>query len=128
MDKQKILLVDDEKDILELFSEALEQEGYSVATAHNGNEGIEKFKGDIFDIVLSDLNMPGISGLGFLKEIKRLNSRVPFIIITAYGSIETTVQALKDGAFDYITKPVKMEEIVPIFKKASRLKKRIVLY
>jgi len=123
MDKQKILLVDDEKDILELFGEALEQEGYSVATAGNGNEGIERFKGDIFDIVLSDLNMPGISGLGFLKEIKRLDSKVPFIIITAYGSIETTIKALKDGAFDYITKPVDMEEIVPILKKAVRLKK-----
>ncbi|MBI3813729.1 MAG: response regulator [Nitrospinae bacterium] len=123
MDKQKILLVDDERDILELFGEALEQEGYSIATAGNGNEGIEKFKGDIFDIVLSDLNMPGMSGLGFLKEIKRLNSRVPFIIITAYGSVETTVKALKDGAFDYITKPVNMEEIVPILKKAVRLKK-----
>jgi DNA-binding response OmpR family regulator len=126
MDKQKILLVDDERDIRELFGEALEQEGYSVATAGDGNEGIEKFKGDIFDIVLSDLNMPGISGLGFLKEIKKLNSKIPFIIITAYGSVDTTVKALKDGAFDYITKPVDMDKILPILKKAVRLKKEAV--
>ncbi len=126
MDKQKILLVDDEKDILELFGEALRQEGYSIATAGSGNEGVEKFKTDIFDIVLSDLNMPGMSGLAFLKEIKRLDSKVPFIIITAYGSIETTVKALKDGAFDYITKPViNMNEIIPVLKKAVRLKKEL---
>ena len=126
MDKQKILLVDDENSILTLFGEVLEREGYGVTLAESGEKGIEKFKADAFDVVISDLYMPGISGIDFLEEVRRLDNKIPFIIITGYGSVETTIDALKKGAFDYITKPINMDEISPILKKAVSLRRETV--
>lgn len=126
MNKQKVLLVDDENSILTLFGEVLEREGYGVTLAESGEKGIEKFKADAFDVVISDLYMPGISGIDFLEEVRRLDNRIPFIIITGYGSVETTIDALKKGAFDYITKPINMDEISPILKKAVNLRRETV--
>lgn len=126
MNKQKVLLVDDENSILTLFGEVLEREGYGVTLAESGEKGIEKFKADVFDVVISDLYMPGISGIDFLEEVRRLDNRIPFIIITGYGSVETTIDALKKGAFDYITKPINMDDISPILKKAVSLRRETV--
>ncbi len=101
----KILVVDDEKFILKSLKQHLEKEGCEVLTAESGKEGIEIYGIDTPDIVLLDLNMPGISGIDTLKSLKKLNSDLIVIIITAYGDIEAAVSAIKLGAYDFVEKP-----------------------
>src|SRR4030067_3361404 len=86
--------------------------GYSVEVAQNGSEAIEKIEKDVFDLVLTDLKMPGMDGLELLKTIKGTRPEMMFILMTAYGSIETAVEAVKMGANDYITKPVNFNDLL----------------
>jgi len=113
---EKILVVDDERNILKMLKKFLTQAGYSVDTARNYEEAISKFNAERFDLVMSDMRLPGRSGLEILKFIKNKTPEVPVIIITAYGSIENAVEAMKEGAANYLTKPIEIEEMLAIVR------------
>ena len=117
----KILVVDDEAPIREMLQRGLTQiGGYSVEVAQNGQEAIEKFEKDIFDLILTDLKMPEMDGLELLKLIKGTRPEVIVIMMTAYGSIETAVEAMKGGANDYITKPIDFNELLIHISKVQK--------
>ncbi len=117
----KILVVDDEAPVREILKKGLSQMGgFSVEVAENGLEAIEKIEKDVFDLVLTDMKMPGMDGLELLKTIKGTWPDMMVILITAYGSIETAVEAMKMGANDYITKPIDLNELSIRISKAQR--------
>ncbi|MEN8263926.1 MAG: sigma-54 dependent transcriptional regulator [Nitrospirota bacterium] len=127
----KILVVDDEKFIIKSLKQHLEKEGCEVVTAESGEEGLESYKADAPDIVLLDLNMPGMGGIETLKAIKKLNSDAIVTIITAYGDIETAVSAIKMGAYDFVEKPFELNRISVLIKKAMEtvhLKREVNLF
>jgi two-component system response regulator PilR (NtrC family) len=113
-----ILVVDDELSMREFLKILLEKEGYKVSTAPEASSAIDLIRGQKFDLVLSDIKMPGMGGLSLLEKIKEMDSSLPVIMITAFASPENAVIAMKSGAFDYITKPFKVEEIIKIIKSA----------
>ncbi len=119
MIQSKILVIDDEEFITRSLKQHLEKEGCEVVTAETGEEGIEIFKSDVPDIVILDLNMPGIGGIETLKSLKKINSDIIVIIITAHGDIETAVSAIKMGAYDFVEKPFELNRISVLIKKAS---------
>ncbi|MBM4277590.1 MAG: sigma-54-dependent Fis family transcriptional regulator [Deltaproteobacteria bacterium] len=113
MEPLKILVVDDEAPLREILQRSLaKMGGFSVEVAINGQEAIEKVEKDIFDLILTDLMMPEMDGMEFLKMIKATRPEIPVIMMTAYGSIDTAVEAMKIGASDYITKPVDLKDLL----------------
>jgi len=122
-DKAKILIVEDEKgmrDVLEIF---LQEEGYDTFIAKDGREAIEMLEKDIFDVVITDVKMPGADGFEVLKKTKEVSPHTVVIMITAFGSAEAAIEAIKLGAYDYIEKPFKIEEIRVVIKRALERKK-----
>lgn len=104
---EKILVVDDEPEILETISEFLTAEGFSVTTAASGEEAAGYFAADPFPLVITDMKMPGLSGLDLLRKIKELEEDSEVIVLTGYGTLENAIEALKDGgAYDYLRKPL----------------------
>lgn len=118
---ERILVVDDEEYMRALFSSALDKEGYTVAGAASGEEALQRLKTDEFDLVISDLLMPGMDGLTLFWRVKALQVGLPYILITAHGTVESAVAAMKDGATDYLTKPVELEELKVVVRKALEL-------
>jgi len=117
----KILVVDDEAPIREMIKKGLSQMGgFNIEVAQNGLEAIEKFEKEIFDLVLTDLMMPEMDGLELLKTIKGTRPEIMVIMMTAYGSIETAVEAMKIGANDYITKPIDLNELLIHISKVQK--------
>jgi DNA-binding NtrC family response regulator len=112
-----ILIVEDEPKMLRLLEINLAEEGYKVRAAADAEAGLKLFREHRFDIVLTDLKLPGMNGLEFLEAVKRADSRIPVIVMTAYGTVETAVEAMKAGASDYILKPFSLEEIKLIVGK-----------
>jgi len=110
--KNTILVADDDKNTVASLKEGLSGEGFSVLCASNGTEGLELVRSSNPDLILTDLMMPGMDGLVFLKAVKKINPYLPVIIITGHGSVETAVVALKEGAYDYLSKPVRMKEVL----------------
>jgi len=113
----RILLIDDEKAILDLLSVIFKKMGYQVETSLSAARALKLFEKEDFDLIISDIKMPEISGMQILKSVKKTNPDVPFIIITAYGTIKQAVEALKAGAMDYIVKPFDVEELKIIVEK-----------
>src|SRR5256885_4837290 len=111
MEPAKILVVDDESAILRLLREALTQWGYQVTAASSGAEALQALRGDMFDAVISDIRMPDMNGLELLKEIKRHDESVEVVMMTGYPTIASAVEALKEGAFDYLSKPLLLDEL-----------------
>jgi len=117
----KILVVDDEAPIRDMIRKGLSQVGgYSVEVAQNGVEAIEKIEKDVFDLVLTDLKMPEMDGLELLKTIKGTRPEVLVVLMTAYGTIETAVEAMRMGANDYITKPIDLNELLLHISKVQK--------
>ncbi|MDM8540430.1 response regulator [Desulfococcaceae bacterium HSG9] len=110
--QKKILLVDDEEIIRKSFRKDFEFENYAVTTAVSGKEAITILENDRFDIVLTDLVMPGVDGIDVLKETKKLNPEAGTIILTGYGDMDSAIEALRLGADDYLLKPCEMEELL----------------
>jgi len=125
MEMMKILVVDDEASIREMLQKGLTQRGgFSVEVAQNGFEAIEKIEKDVFDLVLTDLKMPEMDGLELLKTVKGTRPEIMAIMMTAYGSVETAVEAMKIGADDYITKPIDFNDL---FIRISKVQKESTL-
>ncbi|PJA49172.1 MAG: hypothetical protein CO171_05815, partial [Syntrophobacterales bacterium CG_4_9_14_3_um_filter_49_8] len=112
MEKGKILLIDDEPILLVTISDALAKAGYKVEVAENGQKGLAMFHGESFDMAIVDMVLPDISGIDILKEIKSLSPETMVVMITAYGTVEKAVEAMKLGAHDFITKPFSLDELV----------------
>ena len=113
-----ILVVDDEAVIREGMRRILESEGFRVETSASGRAAVEKIQEREFDVVITDLKMPGMDGIEVLKAIKILQPDVPVIIITGYATVDTAVEAMKNGAFDYIAKPFTSEQITEKVQKS----------
>ncbi len=114
----KILIVDDEARILLLLQSLLKANGYETATAKDGREALEIAKKDTFDLVITDLRMAPMDGMTLFREIKTLYPSLPVILLTAYASVETAIEAMKSGAFDYLTKPFKVDEMLGTVTRA----------
>lgn len=125
METYSILIVDDEPAQRLILSGYLKQKSYKIDEAGSGNEAIELLSREIFDLVISDFNMPDMSGLELLKNTKSLNPEIAFVLVTAYGTIESAVEAMKEGADDYVTKPVDLEELDLIIKRIFEKKQLI---
>jgi two-component system response regulator PilR (NtrC family) len=121
--KGRILIVEDEKSMREVLKILLEEEGYETASAPEGLEAIEKLQQDIFDIVITDINMPKADGFEVLRKVKEMSPSTMVIMITAFGTAESTIEAMKLGAYDYIHKPFKIDEIRLIVGKAIEKKR-----
>ncbi len=115
---EKLLVVDDEPRIRRIVEMALEDRGYSVLTAASAEEAWTLLTGDAVDLVVADLQLPGRSGLELLADMRRKRIDLPFILITAYGTVESAVEAIKAGAFDYVLKPFGMEELEALVARA----------
>lgn len=113
-----ILIIDDEKSIRKTLGEILSYEGYKIEEAGDGEEGLKKFKEKIYDVVLCDIKMPKIDGIDFLEKSREVNSDVPIIMISGHGTIETAVEAVKKGAFDYISKPPDLNRLLITIRNA----------
>lgn len=118
IDKARILIVDDEKGMRRILQILLKSQGYEIKLAQDGDEAWSMFQQVPCDLVITDLKMPGIDGMELLGLINKQNPDVPVIVITAYGSVDSAVKAMKKGAYDYITKPFENEEIKIVVAKA----------
>ena len=118
----RLLLIDDDVNLCRVLSYQLQKAQYEVQIANNGEDGLTLFKQQQFDIVLTDYQMPDISGIQVLKSIKEMDTNVIVIIITAFGSIEGALDACRIGADDYISKPFSQEQLLFVIEKAVRLK------
>ena len=116
--KPKLLIVDDEKNMRWAISRALEKEGYEIYEASNGQEGIAIFERNRPDVMLLDLKMPVMDGMETLKKIRETNTTTPILMLTAHGTMETAIEAMKLGAMDYLSKPFDVEELKVQIRKA----------
>ncbi len=114
----RILVVDDNKELREILEEFLKADGHHVEGSPNGRDALERHQKSRFDLIITDLNMPGISGMELIKTIRKEDQDTEFVIITGYASMDTAVEAVRIGAFDYIVKPFRMEELHVVVKNA----------
>ena len=117
---KKILIVDDEKKLRHILQIILEQKGYLTDSAENGEEALKLIKTNNYSMVMTDIKMPVMDGISLLREIKKIDPDYPVIILTAFGSIESAVEALREGAFDYITKPFEEEKLLITVERSMR--------
>ncbi|MEN9571588.1 MAG: hypothetical protein RL172_2819 [Bacteroidota bacterium] len=113
-----ILIIDDERAIRKTLAEILSYEGYKIEEAADGEEGLKKFSATTYDVVLCDIKMPKMDGIEFLEKAREVNSDVPIIVISGHGNIETAVEAVKKGAFDYISKPPDLNRMLITLRNA----------
>jgi two-component system, NtrC family, response regulator AtoC len=119
-EKKQILVVDDEPNLRRVLSALLDRDGYDVHTAEDGEQALEILREHHIDMLLSDLRMPKLDGMELLRRALAMDAELPVVIITAHGTVDNAVEALKTGAFDYITKPFDQTEVRTIVKKALR--------
>ncbi len=119
---KRILVVDDEENARIALSKILTLEGYDVASAGNGYEALNYLRGKDVELIITDINMPEMNGMAFLRELNRSHPASNVIMITAYGEVESYIEAMSLGAFEYINKPVKFEELNKIINKIFKHK------
>jgi len=115
---RSVLIVDDEKEMCDLLVDFLEREGYEAEAAQTGRQAIDLFKAGEFDVVITDLRIREMDGMEVLRQVKALRSDIPVLMITAFGSIDLAIEAMKEGAFYFVTKPFKMREMEALLAKA----------
>jgi DNA-binding NtrC family response regulator len=120
--KVKVLLVDDEKEFIQTLAERLEVRDFSVQTAFAGDEALLKIKEQDFDVVVLDVLMPGKNGIETLREIKNLKPLVNVIMLTGHATVETAIEGMKAGAYDYLMKPTDTNDLVGKITKAYNIK------
>ena len=117
MERAKILIAEDEKTQRDLLGGFLEKEGFSVEAVASGKEVLQKLQGNFFDMALIDYKMPELDGLQTLREIRKIYPDLPVVMMTAYGTVETAVAAMKEGALDYLTKPIDLDELLLMLER-----------
>jgi DNA-binding NtrC family response regulator len=120
---ERVLVVDDEKSMCQFLSIMLRKEGYQITTVNSGKKAMESLKNQRFDVVLSDIRMSGMDGIEVLKEIKKLDPTIPVVIMTAYASQKTAIEAVNQGAFHYLIKHAKNDEIKMVVRNALDMKR-----
>ena len=115
---KRILVADDDRNFVKLLEHNLAKEGYDVAAASSGEEALLKMNLNMPDLIITDLRMPGVSGMEILRKVKELDKGLPVIMITGQGDAETAVEAMKLGAYDFITKPLKPNELIITVRNA----------
>ncbi len=116
----RILVIDDDEIAKDVVVSLLMKEGFTVTSARDGLEGIREIRTKDFDLIITDLKMPGADGIEVLKEAKRLKNNILVVIITAYGTLENAIEAIRLGAYDYITKPFKLQELLILVENAMK--------
>ena len=119
---KRILVVDDEENARMALSKILTREGYDVASAGNGYEALNYLRDKEVELIITDINMPEMNGMAFLRELNRSHPASNVIMITAYGEVESYIEAMNLGAFEYINKPVKFDELNKIIRKILKHK------
>src|SRR5690348_6044275 len=125
---EKILVVDDQPSNRNILQQQLTLKGYLVDTASSGKEAIERAQAGRPDLIIVDFMMPGLGGVDVLKELRKRDNDAPVIMLTAYGTVDRAVQAMKEGAYDFITRPVDPDHMALVVEKAlerQRLKREI---
>ncbi|MGZ3536886.1 MAG: sigma-54-dependent transcriptional regulator, partial [Thermodesulfobacteriota bacterium] len=117
MEKAKILIAEDEKTQRDLLEGFLRKEGYSVEAVANGREALQKLQANFFDMALIDHKMPELDGVQTLRHIRKFYPDLPVVMMTAYGTVETAVAAMKEGALDYLTKPIDLDELLLMLQR-----------
>ena len=120
---EKLLIIDDDESLNEALRLVLVKEGYEVSTAENAEEALSQITRMNFDLIISDLKLPGDSGIDLLKKVRQSNEDLPFIIITAYDETTSTIKAIQEGAYDYLEKPLDLDRLKTIIKRALEGKK-----
>jgi two-component system, NtrC family, response regulator AtoC len=121
--RAQILVVDDEVNLRRVLGAVLERAGYDVLVAADGTEGLAVLANHHIDVVVTDLRMPGVDGMALLREAQRVDPDIPVIILTAYSTVDNAVEALKSGAFDYLTKPFEQSDVLAIVRKAVQTRR-----
>ena len=119
-EKKQVLIVDDEPNLRKILAAQLSRDGYDVLTAEDGEQGLQTLRDHHIDLVITDLKMPKVDGMTLLREALREEPELPIVMITAHGTVDTAVEALKTGAFDYLTKPFDKDEVRQIVAKALK--------
>jgi two-component system NtrC family response regulator len=122
MRRTKILIIDDDESLRRVLEYNLAQEGYAVLTAASGEQGLDHLRKEGADLVVTDVRMAGMDGLRVMEEVRKLDPSIQVIILTAFGTIEMAVEAMKAGAFHYISKPFNRDELKLTIRKALELK------
>ena len=117
---QDVLIVDDEPQMLIAMNETIRREGYSIATAGSGVEALQRLKDSQFRLVITDLRMPQVTGLDLLREVKSVSPRTQVVLVTAHGTVNNAVEAMKLGAFDYLLKPFSAMDLQGIVRRAIK--------
>ena len=117
MNAPKILLIDDDPGIIDTLSRVLTDEGYEVTIEKRGDDGFARATHDLFNAVVTDLKLPGLTGLELVRKLHAARPRLPIILITAYGTTQTAIEATKFGAYDYLLKPSIVKQLIPRLSK-----------
>jgi DNA-binding NtrC family response regulator len=125
MSAAKILLIEDDPGISDTLQKVLTGEGHDVAVERRGDAGLDRAKGDTFHVVITDLKVPGVNGLEIVRELHAARPRLPIILVTAYGTTETAIEAMKFGAYDYLLKPFEMPRILELVSRAADSNRRM---
>jgi len=115
-----VLIVDDDKEMGRLIKKVLDREDYQVRIAENATAGLMLLQQRTFDLVISDFRMPGMNGIELIRKAKQISPRTQLILITAFGDVQTYLDATGAGAFEYINKPIKMGDLKAVIRKASK--------
>jgi DNA-binding NtrC family response regulator len=121
----RVLLVENDTSVANALQEALEAAGYKVSIVPRGDEGFVRAREETFEIVIADLRLPGLSGLELVRELHVVKPRLPIILMAAYGTTESVIEATKNGAFEYVTKPFEMRALLRIVEKAAACQRQI---
>jgi len=116
--RAKILVVDDDEELTNTLADYLAKQGYSVTKAYDGREALARLREVDFHMVVTDLKMPEIDGIELLQMVKEINPKVAVVVITGYGTVESAVQAIKLGAYDFIQKPLRLNELQVVIERA----------
>jgi DNA-binding NtrC family response regulator len=114
----RILLIEDDARLAENLRQVLEDEGFAVTSCPRGDDGLRRASKGAFDVVLTDMRLPGLGGLDLVRQLHTAQPHLPIVLMTAHGTIETAIEATQLGAYDYLQKPFEMEELLALLQKA----------
>ena len=122
--KYSILLVDDDREFAKAMKRMFEKSGFGITLAFDGGEALKLLSNDAFDLIISDLRMPNVDGAELMEELSRQKVEIPIVFLTAYGEVESYMDVMNLGAFEYLHKPVRKKEILGVVEKALEQKKK----